>query len=465
MSKIKTLRWAYNCLNPFFTQKYRICNTYGNKQIYKYLLELENTEKYSRNEMDNYQSEKLNNLISHAYSNIPYYNELMKKYKLYPSDFKSIKDLEKFPITTKNQIRDYYADHPYAGIDKRKFQIAKTGGSTGQPLVFLRDMNDNDIAWAAYLRFLQWIGYNWGDSILKVWGLPVVQKKQSIGEKFRESIITNIRNETKINAFELNENYLNNYFSENINFAPKIIRGYVNALFYFGKYIYQNKIKIAPKAVITTAETLYPTMRSQLEKYFNTRIFNNYGCGEVMSIAYECETGECLHVTDEHCIIEYIESLSQPQNCDKGIIIVTNLDNYVMPFIRYATMDIGERYNKRCSCGRAHSGVKSIEGRQSDLIFGRTGKTVHGEFFTHLLEELNWFERYNIKDFEVVQTNNKTLKWRLVVDIKPDIKNEEKLKHITNDYLGDMINIIEYPTFIKTSQIGKRRFTRREFNI
>ena len=86
-------------------------------------------------------------------------------------------------------------------------------------------------------------------------------------------------------------------------------------------------------AVSTTAEKLFKFQRKKMVEAFGENIYDQYGCGETLSIAFECEKHEGLHITNEHTILEIIDKKNQVNN--RGRVIITNLDNYAMPIIRY----------------------------------------------------------------------------------------------------------------------------------
>jgi len=460
--KISSLIWIIQCLFPLFSQKHRIANTYGSSKVYSYLKFLDKTEKYSKDELKYIQEKKLRNLICHAYENIPFYHNAMKQIKLYPKDINTLEDLNLLPILTKDVIQRNSSKMVVHSKNKYKFQTVQTGGSTGKPLTFHRDLNDNYFSWAAYLRSLKWMGYDWGDNTIKIWGASVTdeEKLQSIGGKIEKYIINNVRKEHIIDAFMLNDSELH-YISDIIpETGSFFIRGYVNAVNQYAKFVKKNNLSIHPKGIITTAEMLLPTIRNNIENTFNCEVFDNYGCGETMSIAYECKAHQGLHVVDEHVIVEFIENLNNPESGNKGNIVITNLDNYYMPFIRYVNGDIGNKITSECPCGLFHSKIAYIEGRKSDLIQGINGQTVHGEFFTHLLEETGWIKEYEISDFEVVQESLEKLHWRFVAKSKLSKKDEELLNTKIEEYLGKIENHLEYVNYIELTKAGKRRFTR-----
>ena len=464
MSKINSIAWILQCILPLFTKKRRIATTYGSSKVYKYYKFLKKTEKFTKSELIKLQEHKMKNLLIHAYNNVPYYHDLLNKNKLKPKDFQSLSDLQKIPILTKEIIQNKSEQLIINAKNRKhyKYQTAQTGGSTGKPLTFHRDLNDNYISWAAYLRAMQWIDYNWGDRTYKLWGAPVINEstKKSIGKKIEENIIKNVRNEIIIDAFKLNDSDLKQFTNQLLCDKNYYIRGYVNAINQFADYLKNKNILLKPKGVITTAEMLLPTIKKNIIESFSCDVFDNYGCGETLSLAYECKQHNGLHVNDEHVILEFVKDLTNPMSSEKGEIVITNLDNFYMPFIRYANGDTGSKQISSCTCGLAHSKIASIQGRTSDLIKGLNGNMVHGEFFTHLLEETGFAQKYGIKDFEVVQETITILQWKIVANTRMGYEEIMLINNKVKEYLGNMENKFEYVNNIALTKSGKRRFTR-----
>jgi phenylacetate-CoA ligase len=111
-----------------------------------------------------------------------------------------------------------------------------------------------------------------------------------------------------------------------------------------------------------------------------------------MSIAGECEQRRGLHINAENLVVE-----TQGDDGEPSEILVTDLHNYGMPFVRYGTGDMGTIRAASCRCGRGLPMLESIEGRLLDSIRTSDGRTVPGEFFPHLLKEVPEFAQYRVE--------------------------------------------------------------------
>jgi phenylacetate-CoA ligase len=155
-------------------------------------------------------------------------------------------------------------------------------------------------------------------------------------------------------------------------------------------------LDFSPIAISSTTETLLPMYRKLIEETFRAPMYDQYGCGETHSIAFECGEHMGLHITSEHVFV-------QTNNDDMGELIITNLDNYAMPIIRYENGDRIKLSKDNCSCGRKLPLISQIIGRTADSIVLKDGSEVHGVFFTDILNELRSFNLEFMNRFQVYQ--------------------------------------------------------------
>ena len=169
---------------------------------------------------------------------------------------------------------------------------------------------------------------------------------------------------------------------------------------------------------------------------FGENIYDQYGCGETLSIAFECEKHEGLHLSNEHIILEILNEKNQMSN--RGKVIFTNLVNYTMPVIRYENDDIASWADKECSCGRNLPLLKEIDGRVCEFIEGTNKNKVHGEFFTHIFDGLRISEKYQIKEFRIIQEKIDKIRIEFVTEEDLSKKDVKIIRNKVNKYLGEV---------------------------
>jgi phenylacetate-CoA ligase len=116
-----------------------------------------------------------------------------------------------------------------------------------------------------------------------------------------------------------------------------------------------------------------------------------------MSIAAECECRDGLHVNAENVVVE---TQGRPDD-GPSEVLVTDLHNYGMPFVRYEIGDLGTLAGTPCRCGRGLPRLASIEGRVLDALRTIDGRTVPGEFFPHLLKEIPELAQYQVEQTSI----------------------------------------------------------------
>lgn len=326
---------------------------------------LEKTQWCSREEIARLQNHNLRLLMKHAYQTVPYYRRIFKQRQLTPSDVLTSNGLSKLPILTKEDIRNNFKNLVSVGYDKNKLVRYQSGGS-GDPIHFYITKESSSWEIAAEYRAYSWAGYRLGDRCFMFWGSPIdLARAGAVVKKFTRSLERILIADTCV----LSEDVFVRLASALRKFRPKIIRGYASSVFMMAKYLNENHIdSVRPKAVITSAETLYDSMRKEIEEAFDCQVFDYYGSREIGGIAAECKEHLGYHISAENVVTEFVDDDGPVSAGEKGVLLLTSLKNFGMPFIRYKIGDIGIPSDEACSCGRGLPLMSSIEGRISDFM-------------------------------------------------------------------------------------------------
>jgi phenylacetate-CoA ligase len=262
-----------------------------------------------------------------------------------------------------------------------------------------------------------------GEKEVKLWGSERDLFEGTVGIK--NKAINFIYNRRMLNCLRMSSRDMEKYVRAIIDWRPKIIWAYANAIFELSNYIERNSLKVyAPNSIICCATTLYPYMREKVERVFNTKVYNQYGGREVGDIACECEYYK-MHIFNHTHFIEIVDGNDELIEEGIGNIIVTSLTNYSMPFLRYKVGDMGEIANDACNCNRAFNHFQKFIGRDIETFYKQDGEIVLGEFFALLL-----FKDF-IKKFQIVQEKYDHIGVKLILDRKrTDLKS--KLNEIQN---------------------------------
>lgn len=406
-------------------------------------------------ELKHDQEKKLMQMIGLAYENVPYYHNLFKGLGIRPGDIRTVEDLEKLPILTKDIIKNNWEDFKPANLSSMKYYNRATGGSTGTPMQYRLSKHDRFLGGALLYRGWGYGGYELGDKMVFLAGSSLgVGTKSYLGTKVHEMV----RNIKKLSSFDMGESEMHQYADVLNTFRPRFIRGYASSIYFYAKWLDENNISVPfPDAVFTTAEKLFPYMRKTISDVFCCDVFDAYGLNDGGICAYECPDHSGLHIDTERSIMEVVDPEGHQVDSGQGRILATSLNNYAMPFIRYDTGDEGQLLNDQCSCGREYPLLKTILGRQQEMLITPEGKTVHGEFFTHIFWEIP-----TVKEFQIKQTQID----RLVFNIVPEpyfneanferIREAVKLRSLGWNVEFQLVNAIE------RTRAGKYKFVINE---
>ena len=408
------------------------------------------------------QAKKLLFLLDHAYKTVPFYRARFDKLGLQPNDVKDLSDLKRLPILTKRDIQQDVTQLVSDRFKERKKIENYSGGSTGRPTRFYQDFSYKDWEQADMLRCYRMTGYQLGTRWAFLWGSDYdASTHKGYWGSLKDRIIYNL---VWINTFDLTADTLLRALEQMARWQPKIIVAYVSSAALLAKLIREKQIRgISPKAIQTSAEVLTPDTRQLIESTFGCPVFDRYGCREMGNIAHECERHNGLHILAENNLVELVDDnglAAQPGSV--GRLVVTNLNNYAMPFIRYDTGDLAVSSQQNCRCGRGLPLLSSLQGRISDVISSPSGKLLHGEFFSHLFYKVD-----GISQFRVIQKSRRDL----LIQIVP-AQNFQEAKVFS--YLRETISQHGDPEFeihfelqshLPPAPSGKYRFTISELPV
>lgn len=401
--------------------------------IFEILIFLRKSQYWDEEKIRDYQLKKIKMLIAHAYRNVPYYESLFKKIKLRPTDIETVDDIKKIPILTKEILRKENMSLVSRNFNMRYVKKGKTGGTTGAPVLIYKDAINRSFTWASYYRWYEWMGINYYDRTATLWGARTVLR-QPIMQKLISFTIDYLQNQLSFNSFNFSDEKILAAYKQLEDFKPLLLNGYLSALLDFATFINRNNLTgVRPIAVSSTTETLLPHHRLFLKNVYNAPVYDQYGCGELSAISYECAAHNGLHVNVEHILCEILDENKKPVTDVKGSVVGTDLDNFVMPFIRYKNGDLSSISSEKCTCGVNQPLMNSIDGRAIDTIELKTGEKVHGVFFTDILYELNIFSD-KIQKFQVYQDQPGVIDFKLQCEKALDDKQKKVLLNTLQIY-------------------------------
>lgn len=388
---------------------------------YKIFDFLNKSQYWSQEKMRKHQLNLLNNLVVFSKKSSSYYSDKFKNVKLPFIDFKAFNDqvseIDKADIVkninelkTKNFTNKYHHS---------------TSGSTGDPLsAYISEMAEI-YRKAGMIRFKDWWGIKPHEKSVLIW------RYQRENENLMLRIKTYFRSRYDVNVYGLNDNTILKHFEYIENFQPTSIRGYKSGVLEFAELLDKNKLKFKKakfKVVIVTAELLYKSEREFIERTLNCKVANEYGSADGGLFAYECPQGS-MHIYEEAVYLEIDRNSS---------VVVTELHNNSMPFIRYKNKDELVISEEICKCGRTSRTISELKGRVSGYIILPDGRKLNQGIFIDIFMGLHDFKFNSVKKFKVYQEK---MKFRIkIVPLENFNKDCEEFirkavsKRISNDF-------------------------------
>jgi len=388
-----------------------------------------------------FQKARLEKLIQHAYQTTPYYRELLKTE---PKSISEIPSLEKQDVRAHLERLCSEAFTPGQRIKNA------TGGSTGTPLTFYQDRDYWNQRNLSVYYFDRWAGWDLGEPQLVIWGTP---PELSGDERWKHRLNTFWRNQYWLNGFHLTDETMHNVFEKMNRCNPQTILAYPSSLYQFAKFVYENGLRPrwGLKGIISSAEMLHGHYRDLAEAVFNVKVFNRYGGREVGLIAMECAEGR-MHI---NCRDLYLEIDSPDPYTRPGDILITHLNNYAMPFIRYRIGDIGILSDEMCPCGNELPILADLLGRSTATFRTRTGARIHGGYFTQ-----QFYDVQGVSQFQLIQETLDRCVLKLVINDQWRETTPRYLVMRIQEALGADVRVkVVFVDDIPLPASGKREFT------
>ncbi|GGD28495.1 phenylacetate--CoA ligase family protein [Pontibacillus salipaludis] len=436
-------------MNVINKSKLKVMEKIRKTDALKVYEEYQSSQWWDQEQLISLQEKKLRSLIEHSYQNVPYFREYMTNNGLMPEDITSIQDLERLPVIDKTIIKGHKNEFLANDMDKYDPDEKRTGGSTGEPLKYYVSKESHSLMWGNIWRGWSVSGYTPGDKVAVLAGGSLLS-----GFDYKRQLYYYLNNWLPFSSYDMSKEKMSEYVDKLKKGNIEYLYAYSSSAFELANFIMEHQLTVNLKGVITTSEVLFPHYRAAIEKAFGCKVYDQYGANDGGVTAFECEYHNGLHVGMERCIVEVVDEEGHvvPDGVE-GRILLTDLSNYAMPFIRYEVGDYGALTYEPCPCGRGLIRLTHIKGRKQEFIYTEEREKVHGGFFSTTFRQHD-----EIDQFQVVQTVPGKVSIRLKInDGAFSSKLEDLEKHILEK---GQLNEVEFEltdTFTKTKG-GKHKF-------
>lgn len=333
---------------------------------------LKETERLSRDEIDEMVNRRFVETVRHAYAQVPFYQERYDEYGVDIETIKDLRDIMKLPTVCKEDVQRFGKKMIAKDSDPSHLMYITTSGSTGNPVGFYQAKSMVMTEWAYTMHIWGRVGCTVNSSRLVLRG-----KKIHSGGAAPDVFYDPLRRELSVNIFNMTEETMERYCIAIEKYKPEFIHGYMSAIVMLTKYIVSRPggLNHHFKGILATSETIIPEQKAFVERALGARVFSFYGHSERLVIAGECEDSADYHVEPLYGYCELLDGQGNP--AQEGEIVGTGFLNPAMPLIRYRTGDLScWSQESKCCCGRSHKRLAGVHGRNQDMLVNQDGAYV-----------------------------------------------------------------------------------------
>ena len=252
---------------------------------YRYIKQM---QKFSPDEIEKWQNDRLRQLLQHAYIHTKYYNRLLTKEGLLPEDIKSFSELGKIPVLTKEIIRENMHDIIADNIHSIPHKKSATGGSCGDPLIYYHDYSSWSMSNANYILNWEKVGYNYGDLYIALGSSSLYVNKRA---SLKHQIYYRLKSKIGLNGVNMSDLVCKDYITLIRKKKIQFIYGYASAIYLLAKYALQHNEMIKIRACFPTSEVLTDRFRQTIKEAFQCEILDCYSANDGGINAYAKEGG------------------------------------------------------------------------------------------------------------------------------------------------------------------------------
>lgn len=420
----------------------------GGRRYPHYLTRYRAMRGWPRERLLEWQFEKLQRLVRHAYERVPYWRGVMDALGARPQDFRSLADLRRLPYLDKSIISERGAELVASAGARGRTRERSTGGSTGRNIYFVLDRETQDWRRAAGRLTEEWDAVVPGTRTATIWGSSL-ETAPSRGSRLYDALA----NRLFLSAYGVGDAELQEYWRRLESFRPEVISSYPSILLHVARRMGRERCKaLGARIVYCSSEALYPPVRDELEAYFGAAIRNRYASREFGMIASDAPDGEGLSLMEMRLVVEPLD----PDHLGRATeLVITDLDNHAMPFIRYRIEDLAVFAPPRADDPWPFARLERVEGRSLDVIVTPDGRAFGGTFFTLVLRPLD----RAIDHFQVVQDAFDHLTIKLVPGPSYDTSARDRVLASLRTQMGTAMRVeVQEVAEIPTLASGKRRF-------
>jgi len=410
------------------------------ERMYSEYLKLNKLMSNDESSLEKIQTENIGMILINASKKVPFYRDLNIKFENNP-----IIDLKKFPIIDKKTLKKYNDVLISEDFDKKKLLKHVSSGSSGvQSTVYWTDKQQSENR-AIQMLWWHWAGYYFGKPILQTGITP----NRGLVKKIKDILLR-----TKyVSAFSHSQNDI----KKNLKWAKNknaFFAGYASSLFVFSKFSKQNNMNVVFNGAVSWGDKLFKHYKQSINSEFKVNVKETYGSAEGLMMAAQLDL-DYMYIMSPNVYIEILDNNgNEVSDGDMGNVIVTSLNAFAMPLIRYKIGDLAIKLPKNeypINRKLALPLIKKVIGRDTDIIQTISGKKMVVHSFTGIFEHFP-----KIIQFCVIQNNLSSLLIKIIVEVDFNKTTLNNIAHKINNHTSDELEIkFEIVSHIPPTPSGK----------
>lgn len=339
----------------------------------------------SEKELKDLASNNLATILKFAISSIPYYSNLGIEYKFKPEKLLSV-----FPIMYKADIKNNLENL----ISEKKSELIKyaSSGSSGVQGIVYMNKTEQSIIRAIMLLWWEWAGYKFGK--------PTIQTGITPDRGLLKGLKDRLLGVDYVSAFNISEaeivKILNKYsFKKNLFFA-----GYPSSLSVFAEIALKYSIlNVRFDSAVCWGDKLFDHYKKNIKNAFDCNVKETYSCNEGFLVGAKKDL-DYFYIMSPHVYVEIVDKEGNPvPDGELGYVLLTRLDGFSMPLIRYYVGDLAIKLPKEKYPEKREMYFPLLEkviGRDTDIVVTASGKRLIVHFFTGIFEFVPEIEQFMV---------------------------------------------------------------------
>jgi phenylacetate-CoA ligase len=409
-------------------------------------------EKASTAEIKTFQEEKLKETLQYLDENSPFYKRFFKENNIQISEIKTLEDIQKIPVTTKDHLQQFNND--FICVPKSEIiDYVTTSGTLGDPVTFA--LTDADLERLAYNEAISFACCGVGKE-------DTLQLMTTMDRRFMAGLAYFLgARKLGSGIIRVGSGIPELQWDSILKFKPTYLITVPSFLLKLIEYAQQHEIDLQNtgiKAAICIGEPIREQdfslniLAKKIKKDWDIELFSTYASTEMSTAFNECEIHNGGHHHPELIIAEILDDNNLPvAKGEVGELTITTLGVEAMPLLRFKTGDMVQSYGESCKCGRNTLRLGPVVGRKKQMIKYK-GTTLYPPAMYNILNDFSTIESYVIEIF-----HNELGTDEILIKIASENISEELLLEI-KDHFRAKLRVAPKIEFATPEEIEMLRF-------